>query len=118
LSISTAAAGLYQRGFLELPYPTIDPKPTRKRILVWGGSSSIGSTTIQLAIASGWDVVFTAPQRNLEHVNELGAKHVFGHSSAMVVEDIIADLGGSKFVSAFNAIPLPKTVKARAEIVH
>jgi NADPH:quinone reductase-like Zn-dependent oxidoreductase len=118
LSISTAAAGLYQKGFLELPYPTIDPKSSGKTILVWGGSSSVGSTTIQLAVASGLDVVSTASQRNFAYVKELGAKHVFDHSSATVVEDIIAALEGSKFVGAFDAISLPETVKASAEVVH
>jgi NADPH:quinone reductase-like Zn-dependent oxidoreductase len=118
LSISTAAAGLYQKGFLELPYPTIDPKPIGKTILVWGGSSSVGSTTIQLAVASGLDVVSTASQRNFEYVKELGAKHVFDHSSATVVEDIITALKGTKFVGAFDAISLPETVKATAEVVH
>ncbi|PMD18134.1 GroES-like protein, partial [Hyaloscypha hepaticicola] len=82
LSISTAAAGLYQKGFLEVPYSTIDPKPTGKTILFWGGSSSVGSTTIQLAVASGLTVVSTASKKNFDYVKALGAHHVFDHSSA------------------------------------
>jgi NADPH:quinone reductase-like Zn-dependent oxidoreductase len=118
LAISTAAAGLYQKGFLELPYPTINPKSTGKSILVWGGSSSVGSTTIQLAVGSGLEVVSTASKQNLDYLKLLGAKHVFDHSSATVVEDILAVLKGSDFVGAYDAISLPETLKPTAEIVH
>ena len=118
LSISTAAAGLYQKGFLEVPYPTIDPKPTGKTILIWGGSSSVGSTTIQFAVASGLTVVSTASKKNLEYVKALGAHHVFDYSSATVVQDILATLKGSTFVGAFDAISLPESLKPTAEIVH
>jgi NADPH:quinone reductase-like Zn-dependent oxidoreductase len=118
LAISTAAAGLYEKGFLELPYPTVNPKPIGKTILVWGGSSSVGSTTIQLAIASGLDVISTASKRNFEYVKALGAKHVFDHSSTTVVEDILAVLSGSEFVGAYDAISSSETLKATVEIVH
>jgi NADPH:quinone reductase-like Zn-dependent oxidoreductase len=117
LSISTAAAGLYQKGFLEVPYPTIDPKPTGETILIWGGSSSVGSTTIQLAVASGLTVVSTASKKNLEYVKALGVHHTFDYSSATVVQDIIATLKGSTFVGAFDAISLPESLKPTAEIV-
>ena len=118
LAISTAAAGLYQKGFLELSYPTIDPKPSGKTILIWGGSSSVGSTTIQLAVASGLKVVSTASKKNLEYVKALGAKHVFDHASPAVVEDILAVLKGSEFVGAYDAISSSETLKASGEVVN
>ncbi|KAH8771465.1 chaperonin 10-like protein [Hyaloscypha finlandica] len=104
LAISTAAAGLYQKGFLALPYPTINPKSSGKTILIWGGSSSVGSTAIQLAVGSG--------------LEGLGAKHVFDHSSATVTEDILARLKGTDFAGAYDAISSPETLKASGEIVH
>lgn len=118
LAISTAAAGLYQKGFLGLPYPIIDPKPSGKSILIWGGSSSVGSTAIQLAIGSGLEVISTASKKNLEYVKGLGVKHVFDHSSSAVVQDILAALKGSDFVGAYDAISSPETLKASGEIVH
>lgn len=45
LSIDTAATGLFN--MLKLPYPSLNPKPTGKTILIWGGSSSVGSSAIQ-----------------------------------------------------------------------
>lgn len=45
ISVSTASAGLYKPH--GLPLPSLDPKPTGKSILIWGGSSSCGSSAIQ-----------------------------------------------------------------------
>jgi NADPH:quinone reductase-like Zn-dependent oxidoreductase len=118
LAISTAAAGLYQKGFLELPYPTTDTKPSGKTILIWGGSSSVGSSTIQLAIASGLTVVSTAAKKNIEFVKSLGAAHVFDHADSKVVEDILKVLKGTDYVGAYDAVSLPETVKASVDITY
>lgn len=118
LAISTAAAGLYQKGYLEVPYPTLNPKPVGKTILIWGGSSSVGSTTIQLAVASGLEVVSTASKKNLEYLKSVGAKHAFDHSSVTTVTEIVKVLKGSDFVGAYDAISLPETLRATSEIVH
>jgi NADPH:quinone reductase-like Zn-dependent oxidoreductase len=117
LAISTAAAGLYQKGFLEQPYPTLDANPTGKTILVWGGSSSVGSTVIQLAVASGLEVISTASKRNLEYVKSLGAKHALDYSEPTVVEDILSLLKRTEFVGAYDAISIPDSLKPTAEIV-
>jgi NADPH:quinone reductase-like Zn-dependent oxidoreductase len=45
LSISTATAGLFN--LLKLPLPLLETKPTGKTVLIWGGSSSCGSSSIQ-----------------------------------------------------------------------
>ena len=47
LSVSTAAAGLYEADKLALPLPTADPKSGAGTILIWGGSSSVGCSGIQ-----------------------------------------------------------------------
>lgn len=100
-----------------MPYPTINAKPTGKTILIWGGSSSVGSTTIQLAAGSGLEVISTASKKNLEYVKALGAKHVIDYAQPTVVEDIVKLLKGTEFVGAYDAISLPDTLKATAEIV-
>jgi NADPH:quinone reductase-like Zn-dependent oxidoreductase len=118
LAISTAAAGLYQKGFLALPYPMTNPKPSGKAILIWGGSSSVGSTAVQLAVGSGLVVFSTASKKNLEYVKALGAKQVFDHSSPTVVKDILETLRDTQFVGAYDAISSLQTLKATGEIVH
>jgi NADPH:quinone reductase-like Zn-dependent oxidoreductase len=118
LAISTAAAGLYQKELLALPYPSTDPKPSGRTILVWGGSSSVGATVIQLAVASGLEVVSTASKKNYALVKSLGAKHVLDYTEETVVDDIVSLLKGSEFVGGYDAISTPETVKASADIVH
>lgn len=104
LGLSTAAAGLYEKANLGLPLPTATPKPTGKTLLIWGGSSSVGSSAIQLAVASGLTVITTASKHNFSYCLELGASKVFDHSSPSVVGDIVAELQGADFAGAYDAV--------------
>ena len=117
LSLSTAAAGLYEKFLLALPHPSTSPKPSSSSILIWGGSSSVGSSAIQLAVASGLRVVSTASKRNFEYVKSLGAETVIDHSSPTVVDDLVTALKGSIFVGAYDSIGLPESVRPVAEVV-
>ena len=100
LGLSTAACGLYQKEYLNLQHPSVPPKPTGKALLIWGGSTSVGSNAIQLAVASGYEVFTTSSPRNFEYVKSLGAKQVFDYNSPGVVADIIAALKGTDFAGA------------------
>jgi NADPH:quinone reductase-like Zn-dependent oxidoreductase len=100
LALSTAACGLFQRDQLALHYPSAAPKPTRKTLLVWGGSTSVGSNAIQLAVAAGYEVITTASPRNFDYVKELGASQVFDYNSKTVVKDIIAAFQGKTLAGA------------------
>lgn len=102
LGLSTAAAGLYEKQNLGLPLPSASPKDTGKVILIWGGSSSVGSSAIQLAVASGLSVVTTASKHNFEYCKKLGATKVFDHSSASVVGDLVEELSKGEFAGAYD----------------
>jgi NADPH:quinone reductase-like Zn-dependent oxidoreductase len=117
LAISTAAAGLYQKTHLGLPYPTLARKKTGKSILVWGGSSSVGSAAIQLASASGLTVATVAPSKHHDYAKSLGATYVFDYKKDNVVEDIVAALKGAELAGAYDAIAHERTIKACAQIV-
>ena len=104
LAISTAAAALYQKSQLALPYPAKDSKPVNKTVLIWGGSSSVGAAAVQLARASGLTVFATASSRNHELVKSLGAAKVFDYSHSGVADEIAAALKGSDFVGIFDAV--------------
>ncbi|KAI1855360.1 hypothetical protein JX266_000225 [Neoarthrinium moseri] len=111
LALSTAAAGLYQEGYLALPLPRVEVERLDKTLLVWGGSSSVGSAVIQLAVASGFDVVTTASTRNFDHCRKLGAKVVFDYSSSSVINDLIRTLKSErKVIGAFSAVSLPSNI--------
>ena len=94
LGLSTAACGLFQQDFLALNAPSAAPVQTGKTLLVWGGSTSVGSNAIQLAAAAGYDVVTTASPRNFGYVKQLGAREAFDYRSRTVIADIVSALRG------------------------
>jgi NADPH:quinone reductase-like Zn-dependent oxidoreductase len=94
LGVSTAACGLFQTDFLGLNPPKPGPKPSGRTLIVWGGSTSVGSNAIQLAVAAGYDVVTTASPRNFDYVRRLGAREAFDYRSSTVVADMVRSLNG------------------------
>jgi NADPH:quinone reductase-like Zn-dependent oxidoreductase len=100
LGLSTAACGLFQKDFLGLNAPSATATPTGKTLLVWGGSTSVGSNAIQLAVAAGYDVVTTASPRNFAYVKRLGAREAFDYKSKTVISDIVSALRGREIAGA------------------
>ncbi|MBR7825714.1 zinc-binding alcohol dehydrogenase family protein [Actinospica sp. MGRD01-02] len=100
LALSTAAAALFQTDQLALRHPTASAEPTGQTLLVWGGSSSVGSNAIQLAVAAGYEVITTASPRNFDYVKSLGAVQVFDYHSPNVVPDIVAAFAGRRLAGA------------------
>ena len=100
LGLSTAACGLFQKDLLALHYPAAAPQPTGQTVLVWGGSTSVGSNAIQLAVAAGYAVITTASPRNFDCVRALGASQVFDYHSTTVVQAIIAACRGKLLAGA------------------
>ncbi|KIW84821.1 hypothetical protein Z517_00209 [Fonsecaea pedrosoi CBS 271.37] len=141
LSISTAAAGLYLKGTLGLEYPkvantlanqtsTLERKNTsdnagertKKKaiLLLWGGSSSVGSSVIQLAVASGYNVVITASPANYSYCKDLGASLVLDYHNPDVVSILVSLLKehGVPVVGAYDAIGTDATVRQCAAVLH
>jgi NADPH:quinone reductase-like Zn-dependent oxidoreductase len=100
LGLSTAACALFQKDQLALSYPGAAPPPAGQSVLVWGGSTSVGSNAIQLAVAAGYEVITTASPRNFGYAEKLGASQVFDYSSPTVVADITAALQGKTLAGA------------------
>ena len=100
LGLSTAACGLFQKDYLALQYPSVDPKPTGKALLVWGGSTSVGSNGIQLAVAAGYEVITTASSKNFDYVKKLGASQAFDYNSASIVDELIDACKGKNIAGA------------------
>ncbi|KAF2100486.1 oxidoreductase-like protein [Rhizodiscina lignyota] len=118
LALSTAACGLYQENLLGLPLPAKGTKPNGKMLLVYGGSSSVGTVAIQLAIGSGFDVVSTASKHNLEYVKSLGAKAVVDHHSTNLVDQLVQALEGGTFAGGFDSICTDDTLKTCVEVAE
>ncbi|MDA8196238.1 MAG: zinc-binding alcohol dehydrogenase family protein [Actinomycetota bacterium] len=100
LALSTAACALYQKDLLGLELPELTSHKRSEVLLVWGGSTSVGVNAIQLAIASGYQVVSTASPHNFDFVRSFGAKLVFDYSSPDVVEQLINALKGKTIAGA------------------
>lgn len=113
LSISTAVTALFVHLGLELP--SLTPKSVGKRVLIWGGSSSCGSSAIQLAVAAGYEVSTTASPSNFEYVKDLGASHVFDHNDLNVCDKIVEVLKPGDYV--FDCISIAETMKLSATIL-
>ncbi|MFG3289226.1 zinc-binding alcohol dehydrogenase family protein [Streptomyces sp. NPDC048179] len=100
LALSTASSGLFQQDQLGLALPThahaADEQVVDEQVvLVWGGSTSVGSNAIQLACNAGYRVITTASPRNHEFVRSLGAEAAVDYRSPGAVDQIVELIGGS-----------------------
>ncbi|KAL1968650.1 hypothetical protein VTN77DRAFT_1476 [Rasamsonia byssochlamydoides] len=120
LCLSTAAAGMFQKGFLELKYPALDlnPKPTGETLLVWGGASSVGSNAIQLAVAAGYEVITTASPKNFAYVKNLGASQAFDYNSASVVEDLVAAFKNKTIAGVLDTVNRNGAIQHCADVLR
>ncbi|PVH93189.1 putative zinc-binding oxidoreductase ToxD [Periconia macrospinosa] len=76
VAVVTVGQGLYQE--MGLPWPEHQfKKGEEKSILIWGGSSAMGSAGIQFAKLSGFTVITTCSPSNFDYVKSLGADAVF-----------------------------------------
>ena len=100
LGVSTAASALFQPDYLSLRPPIFWREKTSETVLIWGGSSSVGSCAIQMAIAAGYRVIATASPRNFEFVKQLGASEAFDYRSPSVRREIVEAVGKEKFAGA------------------
>ncbi|MDT8910031.1 zinc-binding alcohol dehydrogenase family protein [Amycolatopsis sp. PS_44_ISF1] len=102
LALSTAATGMFQRDHLDLPLPTTtgtasgaEAGGARPTVIVWGGSTSVGSNAVQLACHAGYRVLATASPRNADYLRSLGAAEVIDRHSPAVVTDVLDRIGAS-----------------------
>ncbi|KAJ5304857.1 uncharacterized protein N7443_004517 [Penicillium atrosanguineum] len=101
-AISTAACGLFQTDQLGLQLPSVNSKTRGETLLVWGGSTSVGSSVIQLAVGAGYEVFTTASPHNFNYVKKLGAAQVFNYRSKTVVNEIVKAFQGKKAAGAIS----------------
>ncbi|KAI9702183.1 MAG: hypothetical protein M1820_006265 [Bogoriella megaspora] len=99
---------------LGLPYPSLQqPAPSLgKTLVVYGGSSSVGAMTTQLATAAGIHVISIAGAHNFEFSKRCGAAEVFNHKDPSIVDKVVEAVersGQHEFVGIFDAISAPET---------
>lgn len=77
MGVSVATKALFHKDFLALDLPSASASPKQETVLIWGGSTSVGSNVIQLAVAAGYEVITTASPHRFDHVKGLGAAQVY-----------------------------------------
>ena len=104
MAIGTASCGLNGEKHFAQPFPSTNPASTGKVIVVYGGSTSVGSMTSQLATAAGIRVISIASPRNFDFCRTCGASNVFDYNNSNVVEDVVKAVGSDDYVGIFDAI--------------
>ena len=110
LAVNTAALGLFGDKNMNLPLPSITPKQSDDVLVVYGGSTSVGGTAIQLGKAAGVTVVATASQGNHEYCYALGADFMFDYKDKDWVSQAASHLRGKHVVGIYDSISKPATL--------
>ncbi|KAI3317814.1 GroES-like protein [Xylariaceae sp. AK1471] len=101
--VATAAVALYQ--YLGLEHPTLPPRKSNgKTVFIPGGASVVGSNAIQLAVASGYEVITTSSPKNFAHCEALGASRVFDYHSPNLTQDLKEAFKGKQCAGGFSTV--------------
>ncbi|KIV83754.1 hypothetical protein PV11_05749 [Exophiala sideris] len=108
VAVGTAADALFNTLGFGFPAAGLDGRDaTGVPILIWGGASTVGAATIQVAKAAGFEPVFTtASPRNHKSLLQIGAAQVFDYNSPAVIENIKQAVArsGRKLTVVFDAV--------------
>lgn len=119
LAVNTAGIGLFGTDGLGLATPSVKPpfSSNNDSVFIYGGSTSVGSTAIQLAKASGVQVVTTASKRNHEHCQMLGADAVIDYTQRDWVDQAIRAIAKKHLVGVYDAVSHEETIRSCAELL-
>jgi NADPH:quinone reductase-like Zn-dependent oxidoreductase len=115
----TPPGALFGKAGLNMHWPTVPASPLSKteqgkKILIWGGSSAMGSLSISYAKQAGYTVISTSSKHNFDLLKSLGADYVFNHSDPATV-DAIRNLFPIDYW--FDTISLKSTVSTILKIL-
>ncbi|GKT52888.1 alcohol dehydrogenase [Colletotrichum tofieldiae] len=101
---------------LTRPDPENPAQPNGKKVLIYGGTSSIGSLSVQYLKQAGYEVVTTTSPQHKDFVSQLGASISIDHrqSSETLVKELIA---AGPYDVVLDTVSAGETVKLNAEVV-
>jgi len=98
---------------LGLPYPSLQHpvSSSGKTLVIYSGSSSVGSMTTQLATAAGIYIISIAGAHNFDFSKRCGAAQVFDYNGPSLVDNVVEAVvkSGHELVGIFDAISNPET---------
>lgn len=113
----TCVVGLFT-GRLGLDKPNLDgPAPAKgMKVLIYGGSSSFGSLSVQYLSQARYTVSTTSSPKNRDFVSKLGAVAVIDHTleSDALVNELVA---GGPYDVVVDMISLPNTIAVTARVL-
>jgi NADPH:quinone reductase-like Zn-dependent oxidoreductase len=120
LASMTAALALYQHLGLPAPWNPV-PKGKRVALLIYGGSSAVGTFALKFAKLSGLSPIITIAGGGADFVKSVGAAdYIVDYRKNNVVADVqkILDDEGVKLYHAFDAISEHDSWKHVIEILN
>ena len=104
---------------LGLPKPSGSITAQESGLLIWGASSSVGTSALQLAKNLGFKVFATASPAHHKTLKSLGAFEVFDYHDSAVVERIVAAAKstGTPITLGFDAVGEGKSYKQAAYVL-
>ncbi|KAN0112361.1 putative alcohol dehydrogenase [Hyaloscypha variabilis] len=106
---------------LDIPRPTgpIIAQSQESGLLIWGASSSVGISALQLARNLGFKVFATASPSHYQTLKSLGAFEVFDYHDSSVVDKIVAAAksAGAPISLGFDTITEGTTAKQAANVL-
>lgn len=117
LSVNTAALALFPQHILGLRFPSLSPPSSKKIVMIYGGSTSVGSSAIQLAKAAGAQVIAVASESNWDYCRALGADHLLDYKKQGWVDQAISLVSTTGLTGIFDTISKPSSLEPISKIV-
>ncbi|KAL2406807.1 Trans-enoyl reductase TOXD [Exophiala dermatitidis] len=113
VAIVTVGQGLFQQMGLNRPS---QPTTEKEFILIYGGSTLIGTMAIQLAKLAGYTPIATCSPHNFELVKSMGAVAAFDYKDPNCVAQI-KEFTNNNLKYVWDAISLPPTAQLCAQVI-
>ncbi|KAJ4295260.1 hypothetical protein N0V90_007271 [Kalmusia sp. IMI 367209] len=122
LGLTTASSALFSTEYLALDPPSVSKPMTAQRknkvVLIWGGSSSVGSCAVQLCAAAGYTVFTTTSHKNFEYAKSIGATEAFDYNDSEVVQKLVEAAEKKEIVGAYDAVSSEASLAACVDFLH
>jgi len=117
MGFATSAISLFIN--LGIPRPSASVETQKSGLLIWGASSSVGCSALQIANALGLKVFATASPAHHEYAKSLGAFQVFDYHDSDVVAKISAAAkdAGTPISLGFDTIGEGSTPKQSSDVL-
>ena len=115
-NLSTVVGIFTGRAGLEKPSLDGSASKKGKKVLIYGGSSSVGTLSVQYVAQAGYSVVTTSSPKNEDFVSKLGAEKVLDHTQEQepLIKALIAE---GPYDVVVDSISLPNTTSVTGAVV-